>query len=157
MKKWMMLLALITVCSCYQSNQLADIEWQTFDQTKVRLEDYPARWVVVNYWATWCRPCIREMPVLENYYQRHSSKVMIIGANIEHDDGFVSFNQIIEFTQKLNITFPVVKANVHLDKVSLGKIKALPMTVIISPEREIVYTHIGEIDHKTLNKYISSL
>ena len=145
---------MVLIAGCSENRTVYDIVWQDFNNQKVQLKEYKGKWVIVNYWATWCIPCIKEMPILEDYYQQSNGAVVVLGANIEHADGFVSPQAIVGFVERLNLTFPIVKANIKLDKVSLGKIKALPMTVIINPQGKVVYTHLGEVTPAILNQHI---
>lgn len=156
--RWLCLPFIITMLvACSRESSVYDIVWHDFADKKVKLQMYKGRWIVVNYWATWCKPCIEEMPVLQHYYQRFTPNIMVIGANIEHNDGFVSAEAIVQFSKKLNLTFPIVKANIEFNKTSLGHVKALPMTVIINPQGEITYTHLGMINSVILERYIEIL
>jgi thiol-disulfide isomerase/thioredoxin len=136
-----------------KDNSVYDIVWKDFTNKEIKLEAYKDKWIIVNYWATWCVPCIKEMPILQKFYQQSNLTTIVIGANIEHSDGFVTAESILKFTKKLNIHFPIVKANIELDKVSLGKIKALPTTVIINPKGKVIHTHLGQINQQQLKQY----
>ena len=52
-----------------------------------RLSDYRGKWVVVNYWATWCPPCLEEIPELEDFYSEHHKRdAIVVGINYEDSD-----------------------------------------------------------------------
>ena len=71
-----------------------------------RLADYKGRWVVVNFWATWCVPCGAEMPHLEQMYQKHKGEgFVVLGIAM---DGPETIAQVGPFARRYGLNFPVL-------------------------------------------------
>ncbi|MDH5232961.1 MAG: TlpA family protein disulfide reductase [Gammaproteobacteria bacterium] len=114
-----------------------------------RLSDYRGKWVVVNYWATWCPPCVEEMPELEFFYQNYKDKAMVLGVNMED----APVQKVKAFVEEHMISYPILLAEPDR-RGPLGEIPALPTTFIISPEGKIVKTKIGKITMRYLETII---
>ena len=71
--------------------------------SKFELYDLRGKPVILNFWATWCPPCVREMPNLQNFYDRYGDKVIVIGVNLGEKN-----KTIQNFIKKINVTFPIV-------------------------------------------------
>lgn len=103
----------------------------------IYLSDFHGKWIIVNYWATWCPPCLKELPALNALYANHHDKLVVLGVNF---DGLPSAD-IDNFSQKLHLTFPLL-SSFPLSKFDVKEIATLPTTLIITPEgklHKIVY------------------
>ena len=100
------------------------------------LSDYKGKTVFLNFWATWCPPCKREMPHIEDIYKEYGSNkedVIILGVAFPNEGGEKSKQGIIEFLENKNYTFPVVfdeSSNLSY----YYNISVYPTTFIINPE-----------------------
>ena len=120
------------------------------DGKNINLSDFQGNWVVVNYWATWCPPCIEEMPELQAFHDDNIDKgAMVIGINTE----LVSKQQLESFLNKLSITFPIFRSRPE-QKSELGFIPGLPTTFLVSPKGEVVARQIGPVTRIMLEKFI---
>jgi len=104
----------------------------------VRIADYQGKWVIINYWAPWCKPCLKEMPELNNLYLTYKSRLMVFGVSFDQ----LSNEKINTFANKLGITFPVLQ-NFPIEKFGIQTIQTLPVTFIISPQGKLVKTLNG--------------
>jgi len=133
-----------------------DLIFHNMDEEKVDLKDYRGKVVVVNFWATWCPPCRREMGSMERLYQAtRDSNVEILAVNIGEDlDTVFSFLGTVEPSP----TFPLL---FDTDAVSMKqwKVKGLPTTYIVDSEGRLAYRAIGgrEFDHPAIRKAITAL
>ena len=113
------------------------------------------KYLVVNFWATWCAPCLKEIPAFVKFYNKNSDHVEILGLDYEP----VNLAVINEFIERFNINYPLVLYNNNNDSEysKFGEIFGMPTTLIYSPEGELLQTFMGEITIEDLDKYISPI
>lgn len=107
-------------------------------------------WTVVNYFAEWCAPCLRELPELNAYY--HTGEARLIGVSYDN----LAPNDLKNMIQRQNIQFPVVNSN-DINNLPVPVPAVLPTTYIISPDGKLVKTLHGEQTEAGLRKTLSSL
>jgi thiol-disulfide isomerase/thioredoxin len=142
-------LAMIVLCLLAAPAALA------FDLTDThgkphRLADYRGRWVVLNFWATWCVPCIQEIPEIAEF-QREHGKVVVIG--VAMDDGDAA--KVKRFAAKVGHAYPLVLADGKVMK-QLGEPRALPTTRVIDPAGKVIYDRVGRVTKKSLEELTRS-
>lgn len=126
---------------------------KTFDGKWVRLSDLKGRPVVLDFWATWCRPCRASMPHLENLQKRYGSKgLVVIGLSV--DEG--SQSEVRRFAQDLGVTFRLGMATDRLLD-DYGPIRFVPTTFFIDRTGRMVRRVRGYLDPETLEGYTVEL
>lgn len=121
------------------------------DKQTVRLTDFRGRWVIVNFWATWCTPCMLEMPELQAFHQTHHARAAVIGVNYEE----LTADEIRFFVNRLGITFPVALSGGQ--PVRGFNLKALPSTFLVSPTGKLVRTYLGAVNAAMLLEKLDAL
>ena len=117
----------------------------------VRLADFHGRWVIVNFWATWCTPCLLEMPELQAFHKQHHERATVVGVNFED----IAPSEIRAFVERLAITFPVALSGG--EPLPGFELKGLPTTFLISPTGELVDTHLGTVNAAMLAERLAEL
>lgn len=135
------------------------IEVMDFEQLQPELQKQDDTVRVINFWATWCIPCVEEMPYfvsIQKQYQHEKVKILLVSldfpSNIE--------SRVIPFIKKHNITSEVVllddpDANAWINKVNSDWSGALPATIIYKKENRTFME--GGITREQLQKYINQI
>ena len=128
--------------------------WQTPDGKSVNTENWQGKVLVVNFWASWCPPCVEEMPTLDQASKEYTTKnVLFVGIGID------SPSNIRQFLEKTPVSYPIVIGGLegsNLAKQMGNSQGALPYTVIINPRGKSTFTKLGKISEDELKKAINS-
>ncbi len=111
-----------------------------------RLEDYRGKWVVVNYWATWCTPCIHEIPDIAKFARANRDKV-VLGIALDAQD----VEKTTKFAARVGHDYPLVLATESVEK-QFAPVKGLPTTRIYDPSGKLVYDRPGKVTEKSLGE-----
>jgi len=124
---------------------ISPIVFEDFLGNKVNLGDYSGKLVIVNFWATWCKPCKEEMPTLDSLSQdKNFENLIIFPVNIEN----INYEKTKEFFSNLNIKKLEIFFDPNLNFVKELKLRGVPTTVIINKRGEEFARIIGSIDFK---------
>ncbi len=129
------------------SFSLTDTKGNIFTERNTR-----GKYLVVNFWATWCTPCLKEIPAFVKFYDENSDHVEILGLDFEPVDLVI----INDYVERFSINYPIVLYDEDNDSEysNFGEIVGMPTTQIYSPEGQLLHTFMGEITIDDLNKFI---
>lgn len=119
-----------------------------------KLDQWQGRWLVVNFWATWCGPCVAEMPELDQVQQKvGTGKVAIVGLGTE------GLEKLRKFAPAQTLRFPLLAGG--FDALGLARNLGdaqgvLPFTVLISPAGAIVHVQTGALKPGQLEQWLSA-
>ena len=133
-----------------------DFTLQDMDAKKFSLKDYRGKIVMLNFWATWCPPCRREMPSMERLHQKFKGKDFVVLALNQMEDG----DQVFTFTGDLGVdlSFPILFDKDSSVSRAYG-VMGLPTTYLIDKKGNVRFRAIGgrEFDHPEVEKQILQL
>ena len=115
-----------------------------------QLSDYKGRWVIVNFWATWCPPCLKEIPDLIALHGNRQD-IMIIGVAMDMDDP----KMVLDFAQSMAINYPIVLGNRQL-AAQIDEISLLPSTYFYDPNGEPAARQLGIVSRDSIEQFIAS-
>ena len=127
-----------------------DFTLTDLDGNSVSLSDFRGKWVVVNYWATWCPPCLEEIPDLVDLYEENPDTIMVLGIDFEE----VNEEYLKEFVESHMISYPIMNTE-PVPVTELGPVLGLPTSYIISPDGERVARQEGPVTREAIEKYIA--
>lgn len=148
MKKMVLLLALVATAAMGN----ADFELPGLDGQNHRLSDYRGEWVVINYWATWCKPCRKEIPDLSRLHDENEN-ITVLGLAFE-DTAVEDFEQ---FLDKFPASYPILLVDVYDPPAAFGSPRALPTTHLINTDGEHVETWMGPVTGEMIAERINEL
>ena len=118
----------------------------------IQLSDLRGKGVMLNFWATWCKPCEREMPYMQELYPRYKELgIEIVAVSLDSTELVVD-----RFIDNYDLTFPIPHDTTGEIR-DLYKVGPIPSTFFISPEGEIVNYVSGELSLERLEWYLRNI
>ncbi len=123
------------------------------DGTVLKLADLEGKVVILDFWATWCPPCRKMLPQLQNLYKKYQDKGLeIVGISL--DEG--GLETVASFVKNVRVSYPVVMGNRTISR-EYGNINAIPTSFIIDRNGYIRDKHIGYRSGKDMEAVIKDL
>ena len=114
-----------------------------------RLSDYRGKWVLVNFWATWCPPCLEEIPDLIALHDAHKkTDLVVIGVALDS-----TMDSVVEFVAKKKISYPIVFGDYEMAS-QIGEVEALPTSFLFDPAGKLVSYQEGMVTRSSVESYI---
>ena len=144
---------LLVVALCFTRAAAADSAPANFsvtdEQGKVHsLSAYRGYWMIVNFWATWCPPCLEEIPDLVALKEARKD-VQVIGIAMEFQDS----RQVLQFAEGMFVNYPIVLGDRKIAD-AVGRVDGLPTTFIFDPQGRLAQRHVGKITRQQLERVI---
>ncbi len=127
-----------------------DFTLPDMDGNSVKLSDFRGKVVVFNYWATWCDPCIEEMPMFEAYHKQYPDLVML---GLDQQE---SKAKVQAFLAEHELTYPILLDS-QADAASKYKVVLLPTTIFVDEKGEVRFRHYGIMSEDQLVYYLTTL
>ncbi len=134
---------------------LSDLVIETYDGNEVDKDTFKNnKLTVLNLWATWCGPCVEEMPDLQKVSESYKEKeVQVLGLAIDSSE-----DEVIMLKEQLNITYPLLKENEKVKELLISKFDYVPVTLFVDSDGKILKTFVaGSISEEDLIKQIEGI
>jgi len=143
---WLAALLLALTASWAQADfKMTDTNGKTHS-----LSGYKGKWVLVNYWATWCPPCLEEIPDLIALHENKKNNLVVLGIALDYR----SAKQVTEFADGLLVSYPIVLGNPKITN-QIGPVQGLPTTYLFNPEGKMVAQQVGAITRESVESFLA--
>ena len=131
-----------------------DLEFRDLDGHAHKLSEWSGKLLLLNFWATWCTPCLKEIPLLVEAQKLHAARgLQIVGIAMDHAD------PVRAFRERLGINYPIMvgEADVIAAMDRLGdQLGAFPFSVLIAPDGRIIDRASGDLSREELDAWLTA-
>ena len=146
-----LILAVPGFVAAYDTEKPVDFELQQLHGEPMQLSELRGKWVVLNYWATWCAPCRKEIPELSELHSARDD-ITVLGLAFEDTD----VENFDAFLEEFNPSYPALLVDVYAPPEPFGAPRVLPTTIILNPEGYPVKTYLGPVTREDIETFIDS-
>lgn len=120
------------------------------DGAEVSLESLRGRPVVIDFWATWCAPCVHQIPVLNEFQAAHPDDVVVLGISVDT----AGEETVAEFAEEQEIAYRVLFGDSELAR-RYGAV-GFPSLYVVRPDGRIGYAHVGVVSGEELEEAVAA-
>jgi thiol-disulfide isomerase/thioredoxin len=143
------LLALSLMLSLASVSRAADFSLIDTTGKVHKLSQYKGKWVLVNFWATWCPPCLEEIPDLVELYENRKNNLVVVGVALEYRNG----EQVKDFAESMLVSYPIILGDRKM-AAKIGPVDGLPTTYLYNPQGKLVAHQLGAITRADVETFI---
>jgi peroxiredoxin len=149
MKIYRALLLCLSLCAVTAATA-QDFAFKDLQGNMQRLADYRGKWVLVNFWATWCPPCEQETPDLVALHNAHkNSDLVVIGVALDSTRASIE-----TFAAKHKISYPLAIGSYTMAEMQVGPVEALPTSYLYDPTGKQVSYQEGMVSREDIETYL---
>ena len=149
----MFVVTAVFTTSALAQRQAPNVVFKTVDGKMYDLSKLTGKVVIVNFWATWCGPCRKEIPDFIEFYKNYKDKgVEILGVSLDRE----GWAKVTPFLKQTPINYPIVLGNGEIAG-KFSKFNAIPTTFIIDKSGKIVDEHTGVMTKSQLEAKVKAL
>lgn len=126
-----------------------DFELKTLNGERVKLSDFKGKKVLINFWATWCPPCVEEMPAMQEFHDEHAAKEGVVILAVNATDKESNIDTVKRFVHEFGISFPILLDD-NGDVLLNYEVLTLPTSLIIDEGGMVVEQLLGPITEEVL-------
>jgi thiol-disulfide isomerase/thioredoxin len=114
------------------------------------LAQYKGKWVLVNFWATWCPPCLEEIPDLNALHENKKNNLVVLGIAMDYQDP----KTVLQFADQMMVSYPIILGD-RKTAAQIGSITGLPTTYLYNPQGKMVAYNVGALTRQAVESYIT--
>ncbi len=145
------LLASSSLQASVETEEPIEFTLQHLHGEEISLSEFRGNWVVLNYWATWCSPCRKEIPDLSALNEARDD-IIVLGLAFEDTD-IESFDAFLE---EFHPSYRILLVDVYAPPEPFGAPKVLPTTIILNPDGYAVKTYLGPVTRENIESFIDT-
>lgn len=127
----------------------AEVIFRDIDNQPRTLKDYRGKWLVANFWASWCPPCLKEIPELKDFQRNHAREAQVVGITFEE----MELEPLKRFVARHGITYPVFQYHPDAEQ-AIGPVAGLPTTYVYDPKGQLAARLQGQITAAQLERIV---
>jgi cytochrome c biogenesis protein CcmG, thiol:disulfide interchange protein DsbE len=117
------------------------------------IADYRGRWVLVNFWASWCEPCKAEAPALESFQKEHAPQgFTVLGINLDDNTGDAT-----DFVRRYGLTYPQLRDGDGSERRDAYGMTGFPESFLVDPSGKLALIRRGAVDESYLSDQVAPL
>ena len=136
-----------------QTIVMSEFSLENINGEMISIEEFKGKKTLINFWATWCRPCRKEMPMLNGVYlSENPSEFSVVGIAIDKPE------KVVQFVAELGIDFPIMigQSNAYDIMKELGnEALTLPYTILIDDTDEVIWSKNTELKHSDMDEVLN--
>ena len=136
-----------------QTIVMSEFSLENINGEMISIEEFKGKITLINFWATWCRPCRKEMPMLNGVYlSENPSEFSVVGIAIDKPE------KVAQFVAELGIDFPIMigQSNAYDIMKELGnEAFTLPYTILIDDTDEVIWSKNTELKHSDIDEVLN--
>ena len=136
-----------------QTIVMSDSSLENINGEMISIEEFKGKKTLINFWATWCRPCRKEMPMLNGVYlSENPSEFSVVGIAIDQPE------KVAQFVAELGIDFPIMigQSNAYDIMKELGnEALTLPYTILINDTGKVIWSKNTELKHSDMDEVLN--
>ncbi len=145
-KRLTLFLLTLAIATSAQAFTLTDSKGKTHT-----LAQYKGKWVLVNFWATWCPPCLQEIPDLVALHENKKNNLVVLGIAMDYHNP----QDVLQFADQMMVSYPIILGDAKI-AAQIGAVTGLPTTYLYNPQGKMVAYNVGALTRETVERYISS-
>lgn len=134
-----------------QTAQIPQLQVQTVDGKVYDLASHRGQWVVINFWATWCSPCLQEMPELSALHAMRAN-IEVIG--LAYED--IELAEMQAFLKEHPVAYPIAIIDTYEPPKDFATPRGLPMTYLIAPDGKVAKQFLGPVNAQDIEQAIAA-
>ncbi len=132
-----------------QTADMPQLQVQTVDGKAYDLATHRGQWVVINFWATWCAPCLQEMPELSALHAMRGN-VEVVG--LAYED--IELDEMQAFLKDHPVAYPIAIIDTYNPPKDFATPRGLPMTYLIAPDGKVAKQFLGPVNAHDIEQAI---